>query len=157
MKMAERCRGPWALAAIAVSCLGLGACGTEAPSLRAARPQNVILVVFDTTRFDDWSIFEPERRATPVLDGLGARGVRFRNSSTNSVICVPNRRIRTFGFTGRIRNERQDHPRHEADATNSSDTDTIGQTAREKRRSLAADLRLRPRRATGHQLFEPMP
>jgi arylsulfatase A-like enzyme len=59
-------------------------CWGEAPP-RA----NVLMVVFDTTRADDWSIFEPDRRVTPVLDAIGARSHRFSNAWSLYSVTVP--------------------------------------------------------------------
>lgn len=61
-----------------------GGCGGEPPP----RP-NILLVVFDTTRADDWSIFEPERRITPVLDEIAGRGHRFSNAWSLYSVTVP--------------------------------------------------------------------
>jgi len=53
------------------------------------RPANVIVVVFDTTRADDWSVLDPERAITPVLDGIGARAHRFSNAWSLYSVTVP--------------------------------------------------------------------
>ncbi len=73
------------------------ACDSSTP-VRASRPHNVILVVFDTTRFDDWSYLSPERRVTPVLDAIGAQGVRFSNAWSLYSVTVPSH---VSLFTGR--------------------------------------------------------
>lgn len=69
------------------------ACADPAPT----RP-NVLLVVFDTTRFDDWSIFSPQRAVTPVLDRVAARGQRFRDAHSLYSVTVPSH---VSLFTGR--------------------------------------------------------
>lgn len=52
------------------------ACGASEPS----GPPNVLLVVFDTTRFDDWTLGGGSRAVTPTLARLAERGVRFTNA-----------------------------------------------------------------------------
>jgi arylsulfatase A-like enzyme len=67
-----------AFAGAAVSCAG-----------ETSRPPNVILAVFDTTRFDDWSYLRPERAVTPVLDELAASAQRFSNAYSLYTATVP--------------------------------------------------------------------
>jgi len=72
----------------------------------AASQANVLLVVFDTTRFDDWSIFEPERQVTPVIDGIAARGQRFRNAYSLYSVTIPSH---VTLFTGHAARDKVDH------------------------------------------------
>jgi hypothetical protein len=67
-----------AVAAAAVSCAG------ENPP-----PPSVILEVFDTTRFDDWSYLRPESAVTPILDELAAGAQRFSNAYSLYTATVP--------------------------------------------------------------------
>jgi arylsulfatase A-like enzyme len=46
-------------------------------------------VVFDSTRFDDWSFLTPERGVTPVLDALSREGQRFSNAYSLYTLTVP--------------------------------------------------------------------
>jgi arylsulfatase A-like enzyme len=61
---------------------------------------NVILVVFDTTRFDDWSGFTgvTSEPVTPVLDALAARAQKFSNARSLYTVSVPSH---VSLFTGR--------------------------------------------------------
>lgn len=76
-------RSHWLLA-LGLAC-SVVACSAE-PVQQSA---NVILVVFDTTRFDDWSIMSPEKEITPVLDRLAAEGQRFQNAYSLYTSTVP--------------------------------------------------------------------
>jgi arylsulfatase A-like enzyme len=67
-----------AVAAVAVSCAG-----------ENSPPPSVILAVFDTTRFDDWSYLRPEPVVTPVLDELAAGAQRFSNAYSLYTATVP--------------------------------------------------------------------
>jgi arylsulfatase A-like enzyme len=82
--------------ALALALLACACSPAEAP--RAARPHNLIVVVFDTTRYDDWSYMAPERKVTPVLDAIGQQGVRFSNAWSLYSVTVPSH---VSLFTGR--------------------------------------------------------
>jgi arylsulfatase A-like enzyme len=62
------------------------------------RKPNVLLVVFDTTRADDWSYLDDVRPTTPTLDAIAERGYRFSNSWSLYTWTVPSH---VSLFTGR--------------------------------------------------------
>jgi arylsulfatase A-like enzyme len=84
-----------AAAAAPLLSLLLSGCGAEE---RGPGRKNVIIVVFDTTRADDWSVFAPERGVTPVLDALAAGGQRFSDAWSLYSVTVPSH---ISLFTGR--------------------------------------------------------
>ena len=65
--------------AIATASIGAGACGRGADS----RP-SIVLVIVDTLRADALGSFGDSAGATPALDALAARGVRFANAVASS-------------------------------------------------------------------------
>jgi arylsulfatase A-like enzyme len=66
------------------------ACDSGERHASGDRPRsNVIVAVFDTTRFDDWSYLTPERGVTPVLDALADDGQRFTSAFTLYPVTVP--------------------------------------------------------------------
>jgi arylsulfatase A-like enzyme len=82
-------------AALPLFSLLLSGCGAEE---RGRDAKSVIIVVFDTTRADDWSVFAPERGITPVLDALAAGGQRFSDAWSLYSVTVPSH---ISLFTGR--------------------------------------------------------
>ena len=58
------------------------ACRREAPDsgVRAAERPNVLLVTIDTLRADHVGCYGYQAAATPTLDALAARGVRFETA-----------------------------------------------------------------------------
>ena len=68
---------------LAAACLAIASCGTK------ARPWNVLLVTFDTTRADRIGCYGNDEIATPTLDGLAAAGVRFANAFSAAPITAP--------------------------------------------------------------------
>ncbi len=99
-------------AGISVACLALvvagSACercpatetGSEALSSGSAVRPNVLLVVFDTTRLDDWPFNEVETAGamTPVLDSLARASQVFTNAHSLYTVTVPSH---VTMFTGR--------------------------------------------------------
>lgn len=81
---------------VAIVCLlGAGACADrEEPR---ARP-DVLLVVLDTTRADDWSHLDPERGTTPNIEALSRAAYRFTDAWSLYPETVPSH---VSLFTGR--------------------------------------------------------
>ena len=57
--------------------------------LRPARAPDVVLVVIDTLRADRVGCYGRTTAATPVLDGLATRGVRFSNAVAHVPLTLP--------------------------------------------------------------------
>ncbi len=66
-------------------------------SLRGDRPMSVVLVTLDTTRADHIGVYGSDEGATPVLDGLAARGVTFMRAYAPTPLTLPSH---TSLFTG---------------------------------------------------------
>ena len=68
--------------------------------------RNVLFIMADQLRWDYLSCAKPDRVATPHIDTLAARGVRFDRAYVQSPICGPSRMstytgtyMRTHGTT----------------------------------------------------------
>jgi arylsulfatase A-like enzyme len=59
------------------------------PREAVQRRPHILVVVFDTTRADDWSYATPEGSLTPTLDGLAKRGFRFTNARSLYTWTIP--------------------------------------------------------------------
>src|SRR3954462_12119491 len=65
------------------------------------RHPNILFVLADDLGWGDLSCYGRPDYKTPVLDGLAARGIRFRQAYANSSTCSP---TRTALITGRYQN-----------------------------------------------------
>jgi arylsulfatase A-like enzyme/Tfp pilus assembly protein PilF len=72
-------RACWILAALVFL---LGACG-------APQPPHVVIVTFDTTRYDRLGFTGDSDARTPTLDGLAARGVVFDHAYASVALTLP--------------------------------------------------------------------
>ena len=68
---------------------GVGA-PAAAPRTRAARP-NIVVIVVDDMRFDEYAAGGHPYAETPNIDALARRGVTFRNAYHTTPLCSPNR------------------------------------------------------------------
>lgn len=57
---------------------------------QAARP-NFVFIVADDLGYADLGCYDARAKATPVLDGLAAEGLRFTDAYANSPVCSPTR------------------------------------------------------------------
>jgi choline-sulfatase len=82
--------------------LGLGACSqqgsTSLPEPGAAAGFNVLVVTFDTTRADRIGCYGAGADATPTVDRLASRGVRFMHATAVTPLTMPSH---SSLFTGR--------------------------------------------------------
>ena len=77
------------LGVAAVACLALACNRIESvPAALGQRP-NVVLVTIDTLRADHVGAYGAPTDATPVLDGLAARGIRFETVIAPTPITLP--------------------------------------------------------------------
>lgn len=87
-----RARRSWylVLPALILTC---GACRREAPDAKQAdhlrAGTNVLLITLDTTRADRIGCYGYTGAHTPVLDGLGARGVIFQRAQSQVPLTLP--------------------------------------------------------------------
>ena len=65
------------------------AAGCAGPKPQPAPRPNVLLVTIDTLRADRLGCYGYTRAATPVLDGLAARGARFRTAIAHAPLTAP--------------------------------------------------------------------
>ena len=90
MPAARRGRREAALLAVL---LGLTGCGRDAEHARAraapSPPARFVLVTIDTLRADRVGCYGAENAATPTLDALAARGVRFETAIAPTPITLP--------------------------------------------------------------------
>ena len=89
----RRCRsGPWysarGLAALATVALSW-ACGGAVPEPEVERPGSLLLVTIDTLRADRVGCYGHAAAATPVMDRLAARGVRFAEANSVAPMTFP--------------------------------------------------------------------
>jgi len=74
-------------AAIGVCC---GGCEPqEAPPTGPGARPNVLIVTFDTTRFDHLSCYGYDKISTPAVDALAARGIRYTRCYATAPITLP--------------------------------------------------------------------
>ena len=52
---------------------------------------NILLIMSDQQRWDYLGCYGADFVATPNLDRLAARGMRFENAFTNAPVCAPSR------------------------------------------------------------------
>jgi arylsulfatase A-like enzyme len=79
-----------AAAAAAVIALAAGVWAWQAGVLgQAARPRSVLLISVDTLRADRLGSYGYAAAATPVLDALAARGLRFTQATTTVPLTLP--------------------------------------------------------------------
>jgi choline-sulfatase len=79
-----------AAAAVAVIALAAGVWAWQAGVLgQAARPRSVLLISVDTLRADRLGSYGYAAAATPVLDALAARGLRFTQATTTVPLTLP--------------------------------------------------------------------
>ena len=73
--------------------LGLAACGRDAERAGApaapGAPARFVLVTIDTLRADRVGCYGAENAATPTLDALAARGVRFETAISPAPLTLP--------------------------------------------------------------------
>ena len=50
---------------------------------------NILLITIDTLRWDRVGVYGYRRAATPVLDGLAARGVKFETAIAHAALTAP--------------------------------------------------------------------
>lgn len=68
----------------------LAACSQKpAPGVLPAQRPNLLLITVDTTRADHVGCYGARTGATPVMDALAARGVRFENALSNIPLTRP--------------------------------------------------------------------
>jgi choline-sulfatase len=97
--MASRVSGRSPSAAILVVALALTGCARRpAPTAPAARP-NILLVTIDTLRADHVGCYGHTGAATPTLDGLAARGVRFATAVAHAPLTGPSHACLLTGLT----------------------------------------------------------
>ncbi len=90
---------PLALAVSVAAVLPLG-CRREAPAKPVLTPAgNVLLVTIDTLRADHVGCYGHATAATPVLDGLAARGVRFATAVVHVPLTGPSHASILTGLT----------------------------------------------------------
>lgn len=63
-----------------------------------SKPKNILFIMCDQLRFDDLGCAGHPSLATPNIDQLAARGVRFARAYVQSPICGPSR---MSTYTGR--------------------------------------------------------
>ena len=81
-----RCYACWlVLAAI------LHGCASLKVSPPPARPPNVLLVVADDLGWGELGCYGQTKYATPVIDGLAARGRRYTRAYSGAPVCAPSR------------------------------------------------------------------
>jgi arylsulfatase A-like enzyme/predicted negative regulator of RcsB-dependent stress response len=81
-----------ALAALACGGCGAGGPGGDVPASSgagSARGFNLLVVTFDTVRADAIGCYGDPQAATPVVDGLAARGVRFAHAVAPAPTTLP--------------------------------------------------------------------
>src|SRR5262245_2723424 len=59
------------------------------PGLGRQGPRSVLLISIDTLRADHLGSYGYTAAATPVLDGLAARGLRFQHATTTAPLTLP--------------------------------------------------------------------
>ncbi|MBN8608599.1 MAG: sulfatase [Caulobacterales bacterium] len=69
--------------------LALSACVST--SAEQAPPPNIVLIIADDLGYGDLGVYGGRRIATPNIDALAARGVRFTNGYVTSAVCAPSR------------------------------------------------------------------
>jgi choline-sulfatase len=85
-------------AILAVGLMFTGCAGRPAPAPPAIRP-NVLLVTIDTLRADHVGCYGHAGAATPTLDGLAARGVRFATAVAHVPLTGPSHACVLTGLT----------------------------------------------------------
>jgi N-acetylglucosamine-6-sulfatase len=86
-------RGMRALAALAVAA-GVAACTGSTPQQTVqapARPPNIVFIVVDDMRWDDFAAGGHPFIETPNMDRLAREGVRFLNAFATTPLCSPSR------------------------------------------------------------------
>lgn len=71
-----------------------GACARPllaSPQATAPRPPNIVLILADDVGYGDFSCYGATRVATPNVDRLAARGMRFTDAHSSSATCTPSR------------------------------------------------------------------
>jgi arylsulfatase A-like enzyme/Flp pilus assembly protein TadD len=91
----------------------------------ASRPQRAVLVTIDTLRADHVGCYGDARAATPVLDALAARGVRFARAISPAPLTLPSH---ATILSGRI--PPQHGARHNGVFRLSADVPTLAETAK---------------------------
>lgn len=89
----KRANGYAAVVMVTLSAL-TGACRQDSPDpgapVRESAPRwNVLLITFDTTRFDRISSYGYERSRTPTVDALARRGIRYSRCYSVAPITLP--------------------------------------------------------------------
>lgn len=70
----------------------LATCWFGAASLAAASRPNIVFILCDDLGYGDVKCFNPEGKiATPHMDALAARGMRFTDAHSSSAVCSPTR------------------------------------------------------------------
>lgn len=77
------------VAALALVALAVGALVWQRVGGGTSRPRSVLLISVDTLRADRLGSYGHAAAATPVLDGLAARGLRFTNAATTVPLTLP--------------------------------------------------------------------
>jgi Sulfatase len=78
-----------ALGAVLIHALALALPAAGAAPAPGSPRRTIVLVVFDTTRRDEVGAFGGESRATPTIDRLARRGVRYTNAFAPDSFTVP--------------------------------------------------------------------
>ncbi len=90
MKVSRQPSNRLSMFSAAVSAIALAACGSQAPEPRAA--PNIVFVMADDMGYGDPGSFnEGSKIATPYMDALAARGMRFTDAHSGSAVCTPTR------------------------------------------------------------------
>src|SRR6188472_1483510 len=72
---------------IAAACLLFAA-----PALQAADKPNIIFILCDDLGYGDVKCFNPDGKiATPHMDAIAARGMKFTDAHSSSAVCSPTR------------------------------------------------------------------
>ena len=81
---------PALLVLAGLGALALGLTGSRAETTHAARP-NVVMIVVDDMRFDEYGAGGHTFLETPHIDALAAAGASFTNAYHATPLCSPNR------------------------------------------------------------------
>jgi len=96
---AQRFDPTWQAVGLLLGAGVLVSCGRVRPAPGPAARPNVLLVTIDTLRADRVGCYGYARGATPILDGLAARGVRFATAIAHVPLTAPSHASMLTGRT----------------------------------------------------------